>query len=346
MKLVKLLAGHSALYRRAELRQVAVDMHTARDLYARGVMAVLNATLLVRRLARVHGVLAFRRLVSRGRDRLARLAGRAQPAAPAKRRTLSLLCPTRGRPHNVRTFVHSVRATAAVPGRIELLFYVDDDDPALAAYARCFERLKRGWPALARCELVVGPPMSVSKSWNVLAERSSGDLLMMANDDQIYVDYAWDLTLDRACEAFPDEIVCMYFDNKRYDNEIEGLPRGDFPIVTRKWYDVLGQFTPGIFEFSCNELWILDLARRIGRTHVIPGVLVDHLHYDAYKSPLDETYLRHELSGSRAHDRELYAKTGVERLKAAVKLTRAIQAAARQGAPPHSRHVAANEVTV
>ncbi len=329
MKLLDLLAGHLPRFRRAELLSDAVALHTARSREARGVMVLLNASLRTRHWLRVRFVLAAQRRWSHARHLLARLTGRQAPE-PKRVRTLSLLCPTRGRVHNVRDFIHSVRATAARPGRIELLFYVDDDDPAKHAYVRYFER--NAHAGLLRCELVVGAPMSVSKSWNVLAERCTGDLLMMANDDQIYVDHAWDLVLDRACDEVPDEIACFYFDNPRYDREIEGLPRGDFPIVTRKWYEALGQFTPGIFAFSCNELWMLDIARRIGRTHVIPGVLVDHLHYDAYKSPLDDTYLRHQLTGNTARDRDLYAKTAIERIKAAVKLTRAIQAAARRGA--------------
>jgi len=293
---------------------------------ARWALSLLNVTLRARRLAYIHLALRGRRIRSRIRYAQSR---RGLPAQPSKIRTLSLLCPTRARVRNLRTFIRSVCATAAVPERVEILFYIDEDDPDRESYIRYFKASARAHNSLLRCAPIIGPPIGISKAWTVLARHTTADLLLMANDDQFYVDYGWDTEVDRACDAYPDDIVCLYFDGRKREKIIEGLPKGDFPIVTRKWFDIVGHFTPGIFKFWCNELWILDIAERIGRSHPIPGVFVDHLHYDAYKSPFDETYRRPHVSGDKSNrDRELYAETAIERMKAAVKLNRAIRAAA------------------
>ena len=51
-----------------------------------------------------------------------------------KESTISILTPTRNRPNNCERFIKSINATASNHERIELLFYVDDNDPALEQY--------------------------------------------------------------------------------------------------------------------------------------------------------------------------------------------------------------------
>ena len=47
---------------------------------------------------------------------------------------ISILTPTRNRPNNCERFIKSIYNTAWERGNIELLFYVDKDDPAVEAY--------------------------------------------------------------------------------------------------------------------------------------------------------------------------------------------------------------------
>jgi hypothetical protein len=328
--IVKLLSGHWNRYRSEDLLHRVVAIRNGGSVAARWALGMLNATLRMRRQFRIEVILRVRRFLSRAGYSLNALISPLPP--PKKVRTISLLCPTRARPQNVAVFMHSVRTTAARPDRIEVLFYIDDDDPQLETYLQYFNKAEKRNRKLMRCVPIVAPPIGVSKAWTSLAEQSTGDLLFMANDDQYYVDYAWDLATERICDRYPDDIFCLYYEDRSHD-EIpeEGVPRGNFPIVSRKWFDVVGHFTPGIFKFWCNEVWLLDIAQRIGRLQSIPGVYVDHLHYDAYKSPFDETYFRPQMSGTVAqHDRELFAATALDRMKAAVKLHRVIRAANRQ----------------
>ncbi len=208
-------------------------------------------------------------------------------------RKISILCPSRWRAKAARRTAISIQSTAKNPERVEILFYVDSDDDQAPTYKALLEPLG--------CKVVVGEPMSVSKSWNILAKECSGDLLIMGNDDIRYRTDNWDEMLDKEVEAYPSEIFCMWFDDgvvRR--NEIANFGCA-FPIISRKWYETLGYFTPGCFRFLYNDTWIADIANRVGCLHPLKSVLAFHHHNIA-----DETAKRARANNSRALDKELF----------------------------------------
>ncbi|SCF07745.1 hypothetical protein GA0070558_12550 [Micromonospora haikouensis] len=310
--LLRLLAGHLRRYRARTLQDVATRALREPGSGRAWVVTVLNASLSARWHLYHRPLLEVRRLRSRW-------AYRRRPATDGSHRRLSLLCPTRNRLAQVRRFVRSVARTAADPSRIELLFYVDRDDPALPGYRAL---LASGTLAGCRCELLVGDPVGVPAAWNALASAATGELLMMANDDQLYVDHGWDAALDaRVTELsapHPDGLLCLYFDGGQY-------PEGgrDFPIVTRAWYETLGYFVPTVFSQWEVETWVFDIAERAGRLHAVPGVFVEHLHYQDYKAPFDATYQRHRMTRQKSFgDHALFLRTTPQRIAEAEKLRR------------------------
>ena len=222
---------------------------------------------------------------------------------------ISILTPTRGRCARAQKFAHSVLTTAAVPEEIELLFYVDNDDPQLADYLRWKDN------AQSQIEIMIGPPISVSKSWNRLAERCKGDILIMGNDDLVYRTDSWDNILAYNLLGFPDKIYVMWF-----KDGINNEKHCAFPIVSRLWYETVGYFTPGIFEFLYNDTWVYDIGLKVERTWYIPDIYVEHEHFSTGKMVADETTIRQRRSGSTARDRELFEKTDGSRKIAAEKL--------------------------
>ena len=98
------------------------------------------------------------------------------------------------------------------------------------------------------------------QSWNDLYAKSVGDILIMGNDDLVYRTSLWDLRIEKESERFEDEIYCMWMDDMINDDR-----HCAFPIVSRKWCETLGYFTPGVFEFGYNDTWVYDIAKRIGR---------------------------------------------------------------------------------
>jgi hypothetical protein len=316
----RLLLGHLAAFRDARLQDVATGVLRPGSGRQAWVVSVVNGSLRARQALTRVLYLEPRTLASRARFALR--DGRA--GRSGERPQLSLLCPTRGRVRMVATFLRSLQRTAAVPQRIEALFYVDADDPDVEVYRRFFAGAARRYPRLGRCVLRVGEPVGVPAAWNALAEAARGDLLLMANDDQLYVDYGWDVRLDaRMAEIsgeHPDRVCCLYFDAGQYPDGA-----GDFPIVSRRWYEALGYFTPTIFQQWEVERWLFDLARRVGRLFAVPGVFVEHRHYQDYKAPFDATYRLHRMTRDKSFaDHALFLRTARSREQEAAALRRAM----------------------
>jgi hypothetical protein len=240
--------------------------------------------------------------------------------AQAGRSTFSLLCPTRGRPDHVRRLVESVDQSASFPSRLELLFYVDNDDRSIMEYVEFFSAAQSRYPRLMRIKGVTGEPKSVSLSWNDIARESVGDVLLMANDDQVYGHTGWDVRLDEEILRFPDEVYCIWF-----NDGINGDKHCAFPIVSRRWYETVGYFTPGIFDFLFNDTWIMAVAQLLGRVHYVGDVTVEHLHHCVNKSPLDTTYKRQLSCYHR--DADIFLRTDPIRRRDAALLLRVIKEA-------------------
>ncbi|MFC5288465.1 aspartyl/asparaginyl beta-hydroxylase domain-containing protein [Actinokineospora guangxiensis] len=318
--LVKLLMGHRERHRTARLQDLATK--ALRDPRQAWVVSVVNLTIRARQALTTLFVLRPRSLRSR--------AARRHDPVTAPERGLTVLCPSRNRPAGMARLIRSVHRTAANPGRVEIRCYVDSDDPTVDAYRKVFASAARRYPDLAACELHVGEPIGVSAAWNVIAAAASGEFLVMANDDQLYVDHGWDRAFDaRVAELaveHPDEVLCLFFDGGQYTDD-----SADFPMISRAWYETLGYYSPGIFQQWQAEQWIFDIARRVGRLYRVPGVLVRHLHYQDYTAPFDATYIRHRLTADKSiADQALFLRTAGERRADADRLRAAI--ARRAGA--------------
>jgi len=236
----------------------------------------------------------------------------------------AILTPTRGRPGRLDTFVASVFSTATIP--VFMFNYIDSDDPRIIAYRdyeQCYEK--------GHIINIYGEPKSVSQSWNDLAKKAiehGCDPLIMGNDDLVYRTKDWNNILRRKIEPYKDQIYCAWFEDK-----INGPNHCAFPIVSKKWVDTLGYFTPGIFNFGYNDTWVFDIAKRIDRTVFIPDVVAEHMHFTAGKSAMDETY-HHNRTRERGNlyekDRVIFENTVGDREAAAKKLREQISEWQRQ----------------
>ena len=228
---------------------------------------------------------------------------------------IAILTPSRGRPGRLDNFICSVLEHAKYPDNILLYNYIDDDDPRLKSY----EDFYRSQPI--NVYNVISTPQSVSKSWNVLANIAIGvgsDILIMGNDDQLYSTVDWDEVLVNEVSKYDDKIYCAWFNDL-----INGENHCAFPIVSSTWFNTLGYFTPGIFNFGFNDTWVFDLAKRIGRTHYIPSVIAEHRHFSVGKSSMDDTYHRNrtqERGNLFAKDQVVFDVTAGDREESANKL--------------------------
>lgn len=241
-------------------------------------------------------------------------SARMGPTFLEKSLKYSILTPSRNRPARLKTFVQSVYSLCAYPHNVEILVYVDTDDPAISQYKQ-FE-----WDTEIphNVQFVYGEPVSISKSWNTLAEQSCGDVLVMGNDDLEYRTQDWDILLQTELEKYPDQIYCAWMQDC-----INGEKHCAFPIISRKWYDTVGYFAPGVFNFGYNDTWVFDIAKRVDRCHYIPHITAEHCHFSANKSAFDDTYARNrtqQRGNLYALDQVIYEQTASQRQADADKL--------------------------
>ncbi|GIH03431.1 hypothetical protein Rhe02_14980 [Rhizocola hellebori] len=319
----RLLRGHSKRYRTARLQDIATAAVRHRSPARAWVVPTINFTIRTRQAMTRTLWLEPRQIASRFRHR---------PTVDVRRCDISVLCPTRERVSGLARLIGSMRRTAHDTTRIQVLCYVDSDDRLLEKYRAYASRNPY-------VKLIVGDPVGVPATWNALAREAKGDVLLMANDDQFYVDHGWDLAIDRTVaeydERYPDGVYCLYFDGGQYSQG-----GADFPIVSRAWYEALGYYSTELFQQWQAERWIFDIAERIERLHPIPGVFVDHLHYQDYKAPFDATYQRHRLTREKSlADQALFHRMAPKREQEAERLRRFIAESVPQPAVAEEKDV-------
>ena len=220
--------------------------------------------------------------------------------------TFSLLCPTRGRSKRAAEFAESVFLTATYPENIEVLFYVDSDDPELEFYHREIASLRDRLTVANTIEIKQGPQVGVAVATNLLTKMSRFNIFLYSSDDQIYIDQGWDVKLDEEVNKYADQIYCIWF-NDAWESENFCT----FPIVSRKWVETLGYFLFPFFEHFFTDTWVWMLAKTVNRAIYMPEVLVEHRHWKVGKSEKDETYLRNattENTSRHARDRAIIDK--------------------------------------
>jgi hypothetical protein len=200
-------------------------------------------------------------------------------------RKISLLCPTRGRPDRAMNLLRSVEQTQTQKN--ELLFCLQEDDPMLKQYPSEIVKLS-----------VITPPRTTSYYWNLLADKSQGEMLMLLGDDVTCKTQGWDQRFNEVYDQYPDGIFNIKFLDGR--NKI-GRPApvapnelpAPHPVISRRWYDALGYFTyPGLRHY-CVDDWIDSLAKKLGRSVNLYDVEFTHL--KQYKADDDvKTTMRRE----------------------------------------------------
>ncbi len=230
--------------------------------------------------------------------------------------TIAILCQTRGRPELCARMIKSALATAEDATGFEVLLYVDNDDPRLNDYAV----LAAGCPNV---RLVTGPSLDAAWRWNTLARKatrgSTHPLLMMAGDDMVFQTQRWDAAFETARTNFPKGLGLLSFDDGRG-------PKGKshpHPVMTREMYEILGYFSPPMFQHWYIDTWLVEVAKRAGCFAYLHDVVVGHVK-PADSGVLDDTHLRIRSAGR--HDRDTlmweisqpYLNLDVQRMKGAL----------------------------
>lgn len=229
--------------------------------------------------------------------------------------TFSILCPTRGRPDMAVQFIESFYTHAAYPEMVEILLYIDFDDPLLSEYIKKTSGMSS--------KIMVGASKGVGKAWNALAKSSTGQYLMMGNDDLVCETWGWDKLLLQKFVRYPDGIFLAYTNDGINKNGAKCC----FPIVGRNWYEKLGMFVPECYKFFYHDTALHDIAKQIEHNRILyfPDIMFRHKHAGDIR-PTDPTHIRNRMAGQNREDSKIFAsfEDRKERRRKAKCLSRAI----------------------
>lgn len=207
--------------------------------------------------------------------------GLAQYDGKFVRGLISILCPTRTRPSEWARMVKSCLETATGP--VEVVGYLDSDDPALDQYDRADPRVR----------FVTGPRIMLTQCWNVAYAECQGEIVCQGNDDVVFRTPGWDQMVREAFANCPDKILLVHgSDEGQHFDKF-----GAHAFVHREWVERVGYFIPPYFSSDYGDAWINELANRLNRRQYVPMV-IEHLHFLFGKAEKDRTTLerlaRHE----------------------------------------------------
>ena len=214
---------------------------------------------------------------------------------------ISLLLPTRKRPHRLKTFIESVRQTES--NRSEICVYVDWDDTSYA-----LEDFRTD------AKMFFGPKEILSDYWNVLAKNATGEILMLCADDLVFKTQHWDLIVEDAFAKVGDRIILVYGDDGKNGNNF-----ATHPAISRKWVQTLGHMTGSGFSSGFADTWMWDVASKVQRIQYVP-ILTEHKHWLFGKAEKDEVYEQATQAYYRDNPEEKYKEREAERVEDARKL--------------------------
>jgi hypothetical protein len=224
---------------------------------------------------------------------------------------ISLILPTRGRPALARRFLDSVARTADVPEQLEVVLYVDEDDPPSHAISHPdFDIVK-----------LVRPRARMGAITQACYQATTGRYVMLVNDDVVCQTLAWDTAVLARLESYPDDIALVWGNDLFRGNRLPS-----HPILSRAACEIIGRVCPEQYHRDYIDTHILDVFRTLAalgheRMCYLPHVIFEHLHPEAGKAPLDTTCMKNH----RTSDELTYVAWADERQLAAARLARHIE---------------------
>lgn len=196
--------------------------------------------------------------------------------------SISILLPTRGRIERLKIFLGSLSSNASGKNKIEVILGIDEDDIHSVKFDCAFPKIK------------VVKTISQRTTMGALntrcLENSSGNILILGNDDIIVKTKNWDEKIVDRVSLFKNEIYLLYPKDNHKSNSIS-----TFPILSRKCVQLLVEPYPKIYKGSLIDLHIFEIFQRLkkGGYDVIlqlDDVIFEHKHIQLNEELNDKTY--------------------------------------------------------
>jgi GT2 family glycosyltransferase len=181
---------------------------------------------------------------------------------------ISLIIPTRQRTAQLRLALESIRLNTAVPGRLEIVLVVDEDDR---------ESLDFKFDGLRVVMETIAPGQTMGALNMAGYRRSSGEHVMLLNDDVVLRTHGWDEQALSAFQRYPDGVVLVHVNDLVFQDSL-----CIFPFLKREFCETLGGICPlGYRRYRIDDHIhnIFDLLALLGvkRRIFFPEIVFEHM---------------------------------------------------------------------
>jgi len=195
---------------------------------------------------------------------------------------IAILLPTRGRAEMLERSVQSLISLAKDPDQIQLMLAFDNDDEVGTKH---FEQVVQPWldDNQVNYTAMSFEPLGyirLNEYVNELARNSDARWLVFWNDDAVMKTQDWDAEIMKWDGQF--KLLAFRTHNLH--------PYSIFPIVPRKWLDLLGYLSP----HQISDAWLSQQAYMLDIMERIP-VEVLHDRHDLTGNNKDETFLNRPM---------------------------------------------------
>ncbi len=172
---------------------------------------------------------------------------------------ITILCPTRGRPDQLRKVAASLDDMSNEKSLVDLCVMVDDDDEATLTL------VNSDWTKQFGIQIsiyVSKRPTTLAEGLNDLWKNSSnGGIYAHFTDDYTMLTPGWDSRLRYIYDNGPDDRLMV--------SKIRDATRNPEEFVlwakSAEWINAVGRFVPGYFPFWFTDAWIDEVAKLVGR---------------------------------------------------------------------------------
>jgi hypothetical protein len=207
-----------------------------------------------------------------------------------------LIVPTRNRPESALELLQEFKKTAVMS---DIVFGLDDDDVSEYS-AEVLEHAERN------------PRLRMGGTLNLLSNKYADqyDYLSFMGDDHRPRTQSWDLRLANMIDQGP---------GLAYGNDLlqgENLPTA--VMMSAEIVEAIGYMVPPVLVHMYMDNFWKDLGAALGNLAYRHDVIIEHMHYLAGKSQIDEGYKEVNHVSVYQKDAEAYGKYVTESLLADV----------------------------
>lgn len=232
-----------------------------------------------------------------------------------KNKKISILCPSRQRVKKTERFLNSLYQKSKDIKNLEILILLDKDEKFDLDYRNLVAKFNK----ISNIIFIHNKDfLTNSERMNYLASVSTGEILVVANDDMIFLTTDWDHLLNyefsktKKNEPFSVWLKC--------DRKYLYLDASAFPAINKCWYDKLGYLSYSKFRMWYLDTWICDLGRKTGLFIVSKNIKVKQFHANSYKDEADNTHFKNHTKENLKYDDQIWLDTKIIRKIDAIKL--------------------------